>query len=93
MKKIYTFAILLTLFTSMKAQQEVIINVLNKSNSDTEMSFNKNPKIRDASFYSNMNKKVGDIERITDSTYVIKITTSKSPIYSMRLGVEIKLSS
>lgn len=79
MKKIYTFAILITLFTSMKAQQEVIINVLNKSNSDTEMSFNKNPKIRDASFYSNMNKKVGDIERITDSTYVIKINDIKEP--------------
>lgn len=67
MKKLCIFSIVVILFSSVRAQNEVVINVLDKSNSGFDLSIHKSSKIRIVDFYKS--QKVGNIERTTDSTY------------------------
>ena len=77
MKKLCIFSIVVILFSSVRAQNEVVINVLDKSNSGFDLSIHKSSKIRIVDFYKN--QKVGNIERTTDSTYVMKIDNISEP--------------
>ena len=77
MKRLYIFTIVIILFSSIRAQNQVVINVLDKSNSRLGLSIRKQSKIRFVSFFTSEN--VGNVERITDSTYIVRINDVFEP--------------
>lgn len=77
MKRFYIFTIAIILFSSIRAQKGVVINVLDKSNSSMNLSIRKSPKIRVQDY--SKSQKIGNIERITDSTYIIKLDNILEP--------------
>ena len=77
MKKLCILSIAVILFSAVRAQNEVVINVLDKSNSGFDLLIHKSSKIRIEDFYKS--QKVGNIKRTTDSTYVMKIDNISEP--------------